>query len=119
MTTPDRPHVPQTARGHRPTFLNDPANDRIIAMLMSLVTEVAVLRDRLDTVEAIAARKGVMLAQEIETFEPDPARAAAREAWRQEYLGRILYVFQEETEDLARGDTPEAYRAAVNISAES
>ena len=97
----------------------DPANDRIIAMLMSLVTEVAVLRDRQDTVEAIAEQKGVMLAAEIEAFEPDPARAQAREAWRQEYLGRILYVFQEETEDLSRGDTPETYRTAVAISAET
>jgi len=110
--------VPKTAKGHRPHFFSDPANDRLTAMLMALVTEVAVIRERLDTVEAIAEKKGIVLKDEFERFEPDPARAEARERWRQEYLDRILYVFQEEAEDLARGDTAEAYEDAVKISAE-
>ena len=87
-------------------------------MLISLMTEVAVIRERLDTVEAIAEKKGIVLKDEIERFEPDAVRAEARERWRQEYLDRILYVFQEEAEDLARGDTADAYERAVKVSAE-
>lgn len=116
QTTPVR--VPQTAKGHRPTFFTDPVNDRMMAMMMALVTEVSVLRDRVDTVEAIAEKKGIILADEIESYEPDPARAEAREKVRQEFLDRIFYIFQEEVEDVARGDTPDAYETAVKTSAE-
>ncbi|MDX2144414.1 MAG: hypothetical protein SFV19_13745 [Rhodospirillaceae bacterium] len=118
MNQVNKVRVPQTSKGVRPTFFDDPANDRIVSMLMALITEVSVMRDRLDTVEAIAEKKGIILAKEIETFEPDPARAEERERRRQEFVDRVFYVFQEEAEDLARGDTPEAYEAAVKISAE-
>ena len=117
MTQSNRVHVPQTAKGHRPTFFDDPANDRIIAMMMSLVTEVWVMRERLDSVEALAAQKGLFLEEELERFEPDPERAEERERMRQEFLDRIFYIFQEEAEDAERGDTEEAYEEAVNISA--
>jgi hypothetical protein len=110
--------VPQTAKGLRPNFFDDPANDRIVSMLMALITEVSVMRDRLDTVEAIAEKKGIMLAREIEAYEPDPARAEERERRRQEFVDRVFYIFQEEAEDLARGDTAASYEAAVRTSAE-
>ncbi|MBL8630093.1 MAG: hypothetical protein JNM81_10720 [Rhodospirillaceae bacterium] len=112
-------HVPQTAKGHRPSFFDDPANDRMMAMMMALITEVSVLRDRIDTVEAIAEKKGIMLAREIETYIPDPARADARERTRQEFLERVLYIFQEEAEDVARNDTADAYETAVKVSSEN
>jgi hypothetical protein len=112
-------HVPQTAKGHRPSFFDDPVNDRMMAMMMALITEVSVLRDRVDTIEAIAEKKGVILAKEIENFIPDAARADARERSRQELLDRVLYIFQEEVDDVARNDTPDAYEAAVRISSEN
>ena len=118
MTQSAKVHVPQTAKGYRPTFFDDPANDRIISMMMSMITEMWVMRERLDTVEALAEQKGLFLEEELERFEPDPERAEARERMRQELLDRIFYIFQEEAEDAARGDTPEAYEKAVKISAD-
>ncbi len=117
MNETSKVHVPQTAKGHRPTFFGDPANDRIIAMFMSMVTEMWVMRERLDSVEALVAQKGFFLEEELERFEPDPERAEERERMRQEFLDRIFYIFQEEAEDAERGDTEEAYEEAVNISA--
>lgn len=110
--------VPQTAKGHRPTFFDDPVNDKIIAMMTSMMTEMWVMRERLDTVEALAEKKGVFLAEEIEHFEPNAERAEERERMRQELLDRIFYIFKEEAEDTARGDTPEKYEEAINISAD-
>lgn len=117
MNESSKVRVPQTAKGYRPKFFDDPANDRIIAMMMSLVTEMWVMRERLDSVEAIAAQKGLFLEEELERFEPDPERAEERERMRQEFLDRVFYIFKEEAEDAERGDTPEAYEEAVNISA--
>jgi len=110
--------VPKTAKGHRPTFFQDPVNDRLMSMIMSLVTEFWVMRERLDTIEAIANEKGLLLEAEIEAYEPDNERAETRELMRQEFLDRVLYIFQEEIEDVQRGDTEEAYDNAVRISAD-
>lgn len=118
MNETSKVKVPQTAKGHRPTFFDDPVNDKIIAMMTSMMTEMWVMRERLDTVEAIAEKKGVFLAEEIEQFEPDPERAEERERMRQELLDRIFYIFKEEAEDTSRGDTPEKYEEAINISAD-
>ena len=116
MNETSKVRVPQTAKGHRPTFFDDPVNDRLMAMMMSMVTEMWVMRERLDSVEALAAQKGVFLEEELENFEPDPARAEERERMRQEFLDRIFYIFQEEAEDTDRGDTEEAYEEAIEIS---
>ena len=39
------------AKGKRPSYFEDPATDRILSMLMALVGEVAVLRERLDALD--------------------------------------------------------------------
>lgn len=117
MNQESKVRVPQTAKGHRPTFFDDPVNDRLTAMMMSMVTEMWVMRERLDSIEALAAEKGVFLIEELERFEPSPERAEERERMRQEFLDRIFYIFQEEAEDTDRGDTEDTYEEAVNISA--
>ncbi|MDG2320320.1 MAG: hypothetical protein P8L79_08685 [Rhodospirillaceae bacterium] len=117
MNQESKVRVPQTAKGHRPTFFDDPVNDRLTAMMMSMVTEMWVMRERLDSIEALAAEKGVFLTEELERFEPSPERAEERERMRQEFLDRIFYIFQEEAEDTDRGDTEDTYEEAVNISA--
>ena len=118
MNETSKVKVPFTAKGYRPTFFDDPVNDRLVAMMMSMITEMWVMRERLDTVEAKKKKKGVFLEQDIENFEPSPERAEERERMRQELLDRIFYVFQEEAEDTARGDTQETYEQAIDISAD-
>jgi hypothetical protein len=87
------------AKGKRPDFMPDePGAQRLLSMVMALVTEVAVLRERLDTVEHIASEKGVLTQADIENFEPSLAQREAREAWRQSYLDRVLHVLSDEVE---------------------
>ena len=70
-----------------------------MTMLMALVTEVAVLRERLDTVESLAEGKGVLSAEDIDAYEPSLEQREQRERWRQEYMDRILHVLAEEVEE--------------------
>ena len=49
------------AKGRRPYFFDDPAVDKLLAMTMALAGELAVTRERLDTVERILAEKGLHL----------------------------------------------------------
>ena len=99
----ERLHLVRTARGGRPRFSTDPEVDRVMAIAMALASELAVLRERLDTVETLAARKGVLLAEEIENFLPDNEQELARQQWRHDFLERILYILRAEADEIAAG----------------
>ena len=87
--------------------------DRLLAMVMALAGEVSVLRERLDTIERLAAAKGVLSAADIDAYEPDEAALAARDRWRAGFLDRVLRIVR------AGEETDEAYAEIVReISAE-
>ncbi len=87
-----------------------------MAITMAVAQELAVARDRLDTLERLLESKGVVGRDEIEGFEPTPQDAAERSLWIQEYLTRILRIVQQEGEAIthaARGDV-----ASEDVAAE-
>ena len=91
--------LPRHAKGKRPDFYpTEPGAQRILSIVMALVTEVAVLRERADTVEHIAAAKGLFTAEDIENFTPSIEQREQREAWRQDYLDRVLHVLNDEVD---------------------
>ena len=94
--------VPSAARGRRPEFTDDPMLDRLYSVTLALVTELAVTRTRLDTVERLLARRAVLSAEEIEAFRAaDAAEVEARSRLQAEYLERVFREFTPVT----RGDT--------------
>ena len=86
-------------KGKRPYFLKDPDVERVLAVTMAVAQELAVVRERLDTVERLLESKGITQA-DIEAFSPTPQEADERGAWHQEYLARILRIYQQEIEAL-------------------
>ena len=68
--------VKRTIKGRRPQFHDDPAVDQLHGMVMAMATEMAVLYERIDTMERIAGDKGVMLREELARYRPDPGRSA-------------------------------------------
>ena len=93
--TPNPDRV-QFVQGGRPQFFPDPVNDQLLAMIMALLGEVCVLRERLDTVERIAASRGLWTPADIERFVADTAATAERDAARAGIMGRVLSVLEEE-----------------------
>ena len=89
--------------GKRPWFFADPDVERVLTITMAVATEVAVLRQRLDTVERLLDERGVVRRGDIEGFAPDKAAADERGMWTEEYLARILRVMQQEREAIAKG----------------
>ncbi len=92
------------AKGKRPYFLDSPDTERLLNILLVVVQELAVTRERMDTIERLLAQKGVMTAADIEAFEPAKAEADARGAWTQEYLARVFRILQQEKEALSADD---------------
>jgi len=92
------------ARGKRPYFFENADTERVLNIVMAVAQEVSVLRERLDTVERLLDKKGVVTREDIERFEPTKAEADARGLMIQEYLTRILRVRQQEKEALEIDD---------------
>ena len=107
MNTPENPETPikllRTAKGKRPNYFSDPDVDRLLAIIVPLIGEVAVLRDRLDTVERLAEKHDLFAQDEIETFDPSADEQQARDAWREQYLDRVFRITQSELEEITAG----------------
>lgn len=91
--------------GKRPYFFEDPAVERVLAITMAVAQELAVTRERLDTVERLLERGGKFSRADIDTYMPTPAEATARAEWQRMYLARVLRIVQQEIEALNK---PEA-----------
>jgi hypothetical protein len=87
----------QPASGLRPEFTGDPLVERLFGITLALTTELAVTRERLDTVERLLERHGLVPGVEIEAYRPDPEAAAARATAHQDYLARIFRVLLQDT----------------------
>ena len=61
-------------------------------MIVALVGEVSVVKERLDTHERIAAQGKVATPEEIESYAPDADVEDEREAWRAAMLERVFRI---------------------------
>ena len=91
--------VKRSIKGRRPQFFQDPAIDQLHGMVMAMATEMAVLYERIDSMERVAAGRGVSLREELAQYRPDAAAQAEREAWRQRFLARLFYLYREDLDD--------------------
>lgn len=101
--------------GKRPYFM-DPSVERVLNILMATVQELAVTRERLDTVERLLEARGVVARSEIDGFEPSRDQAAERGLWMQEYLNRVLRTLQQEAEAVQAKDDLASEEVAVEVS---
>lgn len=104
-------------KGKRPYFLKDPDVERVLAITMAVAQELAVTRERLDTVERLLEAKGITQ-DDIERFQPTPDQADARGAWHQEYLARILRIYQQDIEALQKPHEPSSEDVAEELAKE-
>ena len=57
--------------GKRPWFFAHPDVERVLTITMAVATELAVLRQRLDTVERLLDERGTVSRADIEAYAPD------------------------------------------------
>jgi hypothetical protein len=101
--------------GKRPYFMT-PEVERVMAIAMSIAQELAVARTRIDTLERILERKGIMSRADIDAFQPTPEDATERGLWTQEYIARVLRIVQQEAEHMAAA--PNTDLASEEVTAE-
>ncbi|MEP5938207.1 MAG: hypothetical protein ABJ239_07770 [Erythrobacter sp.] len=94
------------AKGKRPDYFEDPALDRLYSVVMALVGEVSVLRERNDTLERVLEGSGNLKRHEIENFAPDREAGFERGLATREYIARVMRGFQQEVEAMQAEDPP-------------
>ncbi len=94
------------AKGKRPDFLGDPDKEKMLSMLMAVIGEVSVLRERLDTVERLLDAKGTISRADIESYRPDRAAGYERGAMVREYIARVMRGPQQMMEAMQSDDKP-------------
>ena len=93
----------RVARGKRPKMFDAWSDDVFMSAITALTTELMVMRDRVDTIERIAADKGVILKTEIDAYAFDEVAQAEREKARKALADRIFYLVLQQAE---RNKTP-------------
>ncbi|MCS6986335.1 MAG: hypothetical protein NZM40_02705 [Sphingomonadaceae bacterium] len=94
------------AKGKRPAYFDDPALDRMLSILMAVAGELAVVRERLDTVERLLEAKGTLARADIERYAPDRAAGEERGLMMRAYVARILRGVQQDMEALEELEPP-------------
>ena len=93
------------AKGRRPQFFELEESERLMSILMAVVEELAVTRERLDTVERLLEAQGNLDRSAIEAFHPNAKQARERGLKHQEYIARVLRIVQQEREELEDAKT--------------
>jgi len=95
--------LPRTAKGKKPVYF-DTTTDKLISMVMTLMGELSVMRDRLDTVERLAEQKGVFKLDDVENYQLTPEVNKIRAERRAAYIARVLKSVQDELDALQAKD---------------
>lgn len=88
------------ASGKRPHFFGDHDVDRLLAIVWAMAGELAVTRERLDTVERLLAERQLLDRAQIDVYRPDAVAAEERGRWQIEYIARLLRILQQEVDAL-------------------
>jgi len=75
---------------HKPITGQSPGEARLLAMVAALASELAVARERLDTVERLAENAGLLSREGIENFSPTMGQAKERDSLRRRLIDRVF-----------------------------
>jgi hypothetical protein len=88
----------------RPSYLKPEDADKVMSIVLALMSEVSSLRDRIDTHERLAHAGLLATPDAVDQFRADPEVLALREARREAYIKRLLRVVLEDIEPERRSD---------------
>ncbi len=81
--------IAMQSQGKRPRFFPEPGADETVSMLLELMSELWVVRERLYALEHVAAAQGIDLTAGIEAWQPDEQQAEELNAERQRFIKTI------------------------------
>ena len=67
-------HDKKTVKAGRPAFFKDPEVDRLLAIIVRLMTEHSVLNERVKALESLLIDSGALSDDALQTFEPSESQ---------------------------------------------
>ena len=77
-------------RGKRPNFFPDSGADQQMSMILELMSEVWIMRERMYALEQVAAEAGLPLGEKLENWEPSEAQAVELDEQRNRMIKSVL-----------------------------
>ena len=90
--------IGRVAKGKRPLYFRDPATDKLMAIVLSLVGELAVTRDRLDALERLLESQSAISREALDALSFDDQATKERDRKRKDYIRRVMRVVTMELE---------------------
>lgn len=84
--------IPRSVKGKESTFFDDPAIDQVMTFFTELMTELSVLRDRVDTLEKVLEDNSIIAPAAVESYQHSEESERRRSRARKEFLQRVLRV---------------------------
>lgn len=89
------------AKGKRPKYLGEEHSDHLLSMIMVLAEELAVSRERADTLERLLENHGIINREEIEGYIPNSAVGTERQIKHSAFISKMLRSLRHEVDALS------------------
>ena len=89
------------AKGKRPKYLGEESSDHLLSMIMVLAEELAVSRERADTLERLLESHDIIKRDEIENYIPSSELGTERQIKHSEFISRLLRSLRHEVDALS------------------
>ena len=96
MTADDQSATPRSRRKPIPGISE--SEERLLAMVTALTGQLAVARERIDTLERLLTRSGILPPDAIETYEADATESAERDDLRRTVIAKVFRPLQDAAE---------------------
>ncbi len=90
-----------SVRGKKEQFFTAEGVDELVSISMAFAQELWVVKERLAAYDALAVKKKIFTAKEIDGFKFTPAQRAKLDAESQAFIDRVFFVLRERVEGLA------------------
>jgi hypothetical protein len=87
-------------KGPKPQYFADPATDKLLTMVLELIGELSVARDRIDTLERLIEREGMFTSAEVDAYLPDETINTMRAERRARMLSRVFRASEKELDNI-------------------
>jgi hypothetical protein len=112
----DRTH---RSKGSQPVVFDSATQDALAGMVLALLGEVVVLKDRLDANERLLKAAGLHGVEDIDAYHPDADVRTHRGAYRQKIYDRVLGVARDKLMPEALAEQAQYENEVARVAAET
>jgi hypothetical protein len=93
--------IPMTSRSRRPSFFDDSAADQLVTMMLEMMAELWVVKQRVHTLEKVLGEAGINASEQIEKYQLSEDDLAELEGARRKFVETIMRSLEADFVDRA------------------